>query len=58
MRMWKHIFLGPITGWTLMLSPEGVKAQQFYLALVGEANLWNETPRPINVDWNRLQNQF
>ena len=26
--------------------------------LVGEARLWYESLRPINVDWNGLQNQF
>ena len=38
--------------------PEGVKVQQFCLALVGEATLWYESLRPINLDWNGLQNQF
>ena len=30
--------------------PEGVKVQHFYLTLVGEARLWYESLRPINVD--------
>ena len=38
--------------------PEGVKVQHFLLTLVGEARLWYKSLRPINVDWNGLQNQF
>ena len=37
---------------------EGVKVQRFCLTLGGEARLWFESLRPINVDWQRLQNQF
>ena len=37
--------------------PEGVKVQHFCLTLVGEARLWYESLRPINVDWLGLQNQ-
>ena len=37
---------------------EGVKVQCFCLTLVGEARLWYESLRPINVDWIGLQNQF
>ena len=37
---------------------EGVKVQRFCLTLVGEARLWCESLRPINVDWQGLQNQF
>ena len=37
---------------------EGVKLQCICLTLVGEARLWYESLRPINVDWNRFQNQF
>ena len=37
---------------------EGVKVQCFCLTLGGEAKLWYELLRPINVDWNWLQNQF
>ena len=37
---------------------EGVKVQRFCLTLVGEARLWYESLRPINVDWQGLQNQF
>ena len=36
--------------------PEGVKVQHFCLTLVGEARLWYESLRPINVDWLGLQN--
>ena len=38
--------------------PEGAKVQYFCLILVGKARLWYELLRPINVDWDRLQNQF
>ena len=37
--------------------PKGVKIQHC-LTLVGEARLWYESLRPINVDWLGLQNQF
>ena len=36
---------------------EGVNVQCFCLTLVGEARLWYESLRSINVDLNRLQNQ-
>ena len=35
-----------------------VKVQRFCLTLVGEARLWYESLRPINVDWVGLQNIF
>ena len=38
--------------------PEGVKVQNFYLTLGGQARLWYKSLRTLNVDWNRLQNQF
>ena len=38
--------------------PEHVKVQRFCLTLVGEANLWYESLRLINVDWVGLQNIF
>ena len=38
--------------------PECVKGQHVCLTLVGEARLWYESQKSINVDWNRLQNQF
>ena len=37
---------------------EGVKVQRFCLTLVGEARLWYESLRPINKDWQGLQNQI
>ena len=37
---------------------EGVKVQRFCLTLVGEDRLWYESLRPINMDWQGLQNQF
>ena len=39
-------------------SVKGIKVQRFCLTLVGEARLWSESLRPINVDWQGLQNQF
>ena len=36
--------------------PEAVKVQYFCLTIVGEARLWHESLRPINVDLNGLQN--
>ena len=38
--------------------PEGIKAQHFCLTLEGEARLWCESLRPVNVDWLGFQNQF
>ena len=35
--------------------PEGVKVQQLCLTLVGEARLWYESLRPINIDCLGLQ---
>ena len=36
--------------------PQLVKVQRFCLTLVGEARLWYESLRPINVDWVGLKN--
>ena len=38
--------------------PEDVKVKHLCLTLAGEAGLWYESLRPINLDWNGLQNQF
>ena len=38
--------------------PEIVKVQRFCLTLTGEARLWYETLRPIEVDWTGLQECF
>ena len=35
-----------------------VKVQRFCSTLVGEARLWYESLRPINADWEGLQNMF
>ena len=35
-----------------------VKVQRFCLTLTGEARLWYESIRPINVDWVGMQNNF
>ena len=37
---------------------ENVKVQRFCLTLTGEARLWYEPLRLINVDWLGLQNIF
>ena len=37
---------------------EGVEVQKFCLTLLGEARLWYHSLKPINVDWQRLQNLF
>ena len=34
------------------------QSPMFCLTLAGEARLWYESLRPINIDWIRLQNQF
>ena len=38
--------------------PEETKVQRFCLTLTGEARLWYETLRPIEVDWIGLQECF
>ena len=37
---------------------DNVKVQRFCLTLTGEARLWYESLRQINVDWLGLQNTF
>ena len=37
---------------------EGVEVQRFCLTLLGEARLWYQPLKPINVDWQELQNLF
>ena len=37
---------------------EGVKVQRCCLTLLGEARLWYHSLKPINVDWQELQNLF
>ena len=34
------------------------KVHRFCLTLIGEARLWYESLRLINVDWTELQNSF
>ena len=58
MKMQKHIFLGTNNWMDTHAFLEGVKVKHFCLTLVGEAKLWHESLRPINVDWKWLQNQF
>ena len=38
--------------------PEKAKVQRFCLTLTGEARLWYETLRPIEIDWMALQECF
>ena len=38
--------------------PEDTKVSRFCLTLTGEARLWYETPRPIEIDWTALQECF
>ena len=37
---------------------DGVKVQRFCLTLLGEARLWYQSLKPINVDWQELKNLF
>ena len=37
---------------------EGDKVQRFCLTLLGEARLWYQSLKPINVDWQGLHNLF
>ena len=37
--------------------PEAVKVQRFCLTLIGRVRLWYEPLRPIEVDWQGLQDQ-
>ena len=39
-------------------SQEDNKVQRFCLMLTGEARVWYESLRLINVDWKELQNSF
>ena len=54
-KMQKHTCSGQMTGWTHKF-PEQVKVRRFCLTLVGEARVWHESLRPINVEWVGLQN--
>ena len=38
--------------------PDQVKVQTLCLTLVGEARLWYASLRPININWDGLQNIF
>ena len=38
--------------------PDDAKVQRFCLTLTGEARLWYETLRPIQIDWTVLQEYF
>ena len=45
-------------GWKHTTLSEVAKVQRFCLTLTGEARLWYETLRPIEVDWTGLQECF
>ena len=38
--------------------PEDTKVRRFCLTLMGEARLWYETLRPVQLDWAALQEHF
>ena len=38
--------------------PEHIKVRIFCLTLTGEARLWYESLKPIDMDWNALQTCF
>ena len=38
--------------------PEDIKVRRFCLTLTGEARLWYESLKPIDMDWNALQTHF
>ena len=38
--------------------PEDTKVRRFCLTLTGEARLWYESTRPIEMDWDALQEHF
>ena len=38
--------------------PEDIKVRRFCLTLMGEARLWYESLKPIDMDWNASQTRF
>ena len=38
--------------------PDDVKVRRFCLTFMGEARLWYETLRAVQLDWNALQELF
>ena len=38
--------------------PEDIKVRRFCLTLTGEARLWYESLKPIDMDWDALQTHF
>ena len=38
--------------------PDNTKVRRFCLTLIGEARLWYESLRPIEMDWEALQECF
>ena len=57
-KMQKHIYLETNDWMDTHKFLEHVKVQRFCLTLVGEARLWYESLRLINIDWVGLQNIF
>ena len=45
-------------GWRLTTSQMTPKVRRFCLTFTGEARLWYETLRPIEIDWTSLQEHF
>ena len=59
MKMPKLVYLGQTIGCSHTHGfQDNVKVQRFYLTLTGEARLWYESLRLINIDWLGLQNIF
>ena len=38
--------------------PDDTKVRRFCLTLTGEASLWYETLRQVQLDWDALQKHF
>ena len=38
--------------------PDDIKVRRFCLTLIGEVRLWYESLKPIDMDWNALQECF
>ena len=47
-----------MTGWKHTIFQRKLKVQRLCLTLTGEARLWYETLRPIEVNWIGLQEHF
>ena len=58
MKMQKHNLLRTNDWMDTHKFPYQVKVQRFCITLVGEARLWYESLKLINVNWDGLQNIF